>query len=86
MFTFQEAALRSFTEPEIVSMSSFIEEEPPSAPIPEPPQQVQQPPPIVEGGGPPPPPPPPPPQPAPPRPGFWRFPGAEFADKGRARR
>jgi hypothetical protein len=31
-------------------------------------------------GGPPPPPPPPPP--IPPRPGFWRFPGAEFSDKG----
>lgn len=80
--------MRSFTEPEIVSMSSFIEEEPPSVPIPEPQQQqVQQ---LNEveggGGGPPPPPPPPPPQPAPPRPGFWRFPGAEFADKGRARR
>ena len=86
MFTFQEAALRSFTEPEIVSMSSFIEEEPPSVPIPEPQQQQVQQLNEVEGGGGGPPPPPPPPQPAPPRPGFWRFPGAEFADKGRARR
>lgn len=31
------------------------------------------------------PPPPPPPPPIPPRPGFWRFPGAEFSDKGRGR-
>ena len=39
-------------------------------------------PPPPPGAPAPPPPPPPPPQPIPPRPGFWRFPGAEFSDKG----
>lgn len=34
----------------------------------------------AQGG--PPAPPPPPPAPLPPRPGFWRFPGAEFSGKG----
>ena len=41
---------------------------------------LQPAPPAANGGGPAPPPPPPPP-PAPPRPGFWRFPEAEFANK-----
>ena len=66
----------SFTEPEVVP-ASFVEDIPPQPPAP-PPQQQH-----VDGNVPPPPPPPPP---MPPRPGFWRFPGAEFADKGRARR
>ena len=37
---------------------------------------------VVENGAGAPPPPPPPPPPIPPRPGFWRFPGAEISAKG----
>lgn len=43
------------------------------------PDPVPEPQPVVFQGNAPPPPPPPP---TPPRPGFWRFPEAEFADKG----
>ena len=63
----------------------------------EPPEQIEEPevesvalvappvpvqPPQRQEGAAPPPPPPPPPAPMPPRPGFWRFPGAEFSNKG----
>ena len=63
--------IADFTAPE----QTDDDDEPPAVPDPPPPQQ---PPP----NGAPPPPPPPPPPPMAPRPGFWRFPGAEFSDKG----
>ena len=90
-------AAMAFTEPEIVPVEAFIQEEPapagvplvPAVPVPPAPPGANAPavpvPQPGKAGAAPPPPPPPPPPPAPPRPGFWRFPGAEFADKGRAR-
>ena len=62
--------IADFTAPE------QTDDEPPTEP--EQPQEMPVAPPPLGA----PPPPPPPPAPMPPRPGFFRFPGAEFSDKG----
>ena len=60
--------IADFTAPE------QTDDETPMVPREEPEARVEAPP---QNGAAPPPPPPPPPPPTPPRPGFWRFPGAE---------